>query len=291
MSDPGDAASITVANTPVATVSAVGPDDPLLDLGSFFERAAQFDALDYVGAFLKMSTKKDPLASYDDNIIADLPNFLEMAIYEDPIDDLALFFAKACRWFVSFLWAIVVERVIISHRACSKGPDGTFWLFPELPYEIRLMVWEQCIPSQVHLVAENVYEGLIDDRFDILVKAINSIGVNPWSTFDADEELDELCKSLFGCKATYGVLDEINALDQAMSYHNRNCKPAFPTAFRQKLPFIAQVNHEAQFHALKHQTRCCNLAFVHKDMLAEIDRVEGSPVWLNCNKDTVLVNT
>lgn len=103
MSDSGNQTSITMTNNLPATVTAVDFDDPILDLSKFFEEAARFSVLDYVGTFLEMSIQHmfPRPANYDDSIVADLPTFLEMATYEDPMDDLAVFYENACRWSVS----------------------------------------------------------------------------------------------------------------------------------------------------------------------------------------------
>lgn len=102
-SDPGDKSNNTMESIPTATVNAVDCDDPLLDLAEFFKQAARLDAFDYVGSFLKTSSQRmfPRPANYDDDSIEDLLAFMEMATYEDPIDDLVPFFEKACRWFVS----------------------------------------------------------------------------------------------------------------------------------------------------------------------------------------------
>lgn len=98
-----------MANNLAATVNDVDCDDPILDLSNFFDEAARFCVLDYVGTFFEMAIQHmfPRPANYDDSIVADLPTFLEMATYEDPMDDLAIFFERACRWSVSLSMAVL----------------------------------------------------------------------------------------------------------------------------------------------------------------------------------------
>lgn len=263
-----------MASVPTTMINAVDSDDPLQDLPNFFQMQAQVDIVDHVGTFLKMSTKQDPFvakdnlshaANYSDDIVAHLPTFLEMATNEDPIDDLAMFLDRAWRWSVPH-YHVHDPPLTRSHRASSQrliGPQGTFYLFSEFPSKIRTMIWEECIPTHVHLIAERVYERPEAEAY-----------IHPYQENN--------------------VIDggQINGqIGRANPYHSRHCVPGYPaTSGHQKLPVIAQVNQEARAFALQHKSKRYNLAFVHRDMNDQMDRVEESPVWLN-KKDTVLINT
>lgn len=185
------------------------------------------------------------------------------------------------------------------NRACSKrlvGPDGTFYLFAELPCEIRLMIWKECIPSQIHLVAERIHDGYAPWQLQRNPHIVESTERFYESTIDSrkwpywppgndprTEIYDSVMDALQG--------EHFNLSHRAYPYHSRYCTPAYPESFRQKTPVIAKVNQEARALAFERMSKCYNLAFVHKDLDEWMDRIEESPVWLNAKSDNVLINT
>lgn len=157
-----------------------------------------------------------------------------------------------------------------------------------------MMIWENCIPSQIHLTVENVYEGCNNDRIHKLRRAIANMD-DPSAPWFTEDELAETYEGMFGCTAPCDLSLQLFVARRSEVYHDRDCTPEFPTGFSQKLPFIARVNREARdaahSYVCQHITCRHNLAFVHTNTRPEIDRVRESPVWLNLDTDTVLINT
>lgn len=207
-----------MASTPTATVNALDPDGRPLDSGN-------------------------------------------PATDEDPIDDLVTSLRNACRWSVcrpTVLTALLTR----SQRARSQepmgpiGPEGTFWPFAALAPELRLMIWEECIPRRIHLIAEPVHGNYM----------VEQAGNHPLGR--------------------YYIL-------APYPYHNSHCSRFYPLTFRNKIPSISKVNFEAAKLARSHKVNsmCYNLAFVYFFGGLLLGRVRESPVWLDKKKDTVLINT
>lgn len=205
--------------------------------------------------------------------------------------------AGPCLFIVPMGRAVWLTRL---YRACCKrlvGPDGTFYLFTELPSEIRLMVWRECLPSQIHLVAERIHEG--DDALQVcewhhMTGAVES-SARVWAT-----SLDIL-ESNFTPRVARDILYDsvVDTLlpeyprdrPRAYPYHSRNCNPAYPILLVPNTPVIAKVNREARVLAFEGRGKGYNLAFVHRNLSDRMDRIEESLVLVNPKDDTVLINT
>jgi hypothetical protein len=265
-----------MASTPAATarVCDADADDFLLDLSNFFEEAGKPDALGYVGTFLKMSTKQDPFAdngtflravNYDDHILADLAAFLEMATYDDPIDDLVPFLDRPC-----CVWSSQSSTgypiLTRSPRARSKqvqlGPEGTFYLFSELPHGIRAMIWELCIPVRVQFLADCMHEVPVGrpERLQSGRHLMTAL-VDHYS--DPSQPLPTSGSSnIFIPDFLRGA--ELCCPTKVEVHHDCSCiiPPVHTDPTRQKLPVIAQVNREARTEVLRRRSVASHLVSV-----------------------------
>lgn len=156
------------------------------------------------------------------------------------------------------------------------------------------MIWKECIPSQIHLVAERIHDGLVAHQLRAKHYIVESFERSYESTTESRKwplSRDDLRTTIYD-----GVMDALqgkrfNMFHRGYPYHSRYCTPAYPMSFRQKTPVIAKVNQEARVLALERVSKRYNLAFVHKDLRKRVERITESPVWLNAKNDTVLINT
>ncbi|KAG8169965.1 hypothetical protein KVR01_000710 [Diaporthe batatas] len=139
------------------------------------------------------------------------------------------------------------------------GPEGTFYLFAEMAPEIREKVWLACIPSRIHLACETV-RGNINERVHGDHRTLSST--------EAHE---------------YGLY----------SMHGRHCRTVYPRTLGKKSHFISRVNKEVYDIANRKEygSVCSNLAFVYVCAGMTSGRIVESPVWVNKDTDTVLINT
>lgn len=158
------------------------------------------------------------------------------------------------------------------------------------------MIWKECIPSQIHLVAERIHRGLVPHQLRANHHIVESRERFYESTIDSRKWQSCLSCDDLRTKIYDGVMDTLqgehfNKFHRGYPYHSRYCTPAYPMSFRQKTPVIAKVNQEARVLALERVSKRYNLAFVHKDLRVRVERIEELPVWLNAKNDTVLINT
>lgn len=63
-----------------------------------------------------------------------------------------------------------------------------------------MTIWKNCIPSQIHLTVENIYEGCIKHRIHKMRRAIANID-DPSAPWFTEDELAEMYEEVFGCAA------------------------------------------------------------------------------------------
>lgn len=154
------------------------------------------------------------------------------------------------------------------------------------------MIWRECIPSQIHLVAERIRE---DDKAGLWVCT--------WHRMTgAVERLVQVCdtcnpsprdaRSIGYDSVVNTLLPEYpRTLSSKLVRHSHDCTLDRTVFLMPKTPVIAKVNQEARMLALEGRSKFYNQAFIYMDMSEMFYNIGESLVLVNGKDDTVLINT